>query len=613
MFNITEELKRLPLDPGVYLMKNENGQIIYVGKAIHLKNRVSQYFQQSRNHSMKVKKMVENISSFEYIVTKSELEALILESNLIKKHSPRYNIRLKDDKNYPYIKVNVNASFPKVTVVRKIKKDGAKYFGPYTDTAAMWELIEIIKKTWKLRTCRRNLPRDIGKERPCLNYHIGKCAAPCAGYISEEKYNKMVDEVIIFLSGKYSEVITVLQKEMDLCAQELNFEKAALLRDQMNSIKRIEHKQSVLHSSMEDQDIIAYARSENDTLVQVYFVRIGKLVGREHFLLEDTGDVETEKIIYDFLLQFYADAAFIPKEILLQTGIHDVQVMEQWLSMKRDSKVSLKIPQKGTKHNLLELAKNNAQLSLSQFGEQIKKEELRTKGALREIAQVIGLEKNIVRIEAYDISNTQGIQSVGSMVVFEGGKPKRSDYRKFKIQTVVGPDDYASMQEVLERRLQRLQEDNEASFSKTPDLILVDGGKGQVSIAQKVVDDLGLDIPICGMIKDDRHRTRGLLFQNREVALSVGTEGFNLVARIQDEAHRFAIEYHRKLLGREQIRSIIDDIPGVGKQRKKILIQHFGSVGRLKKAPLEEIEKLEGIPKNVAENIFKFFNPNEPV
>lgn len=613
MFNITEELKRLPLDPGVYLMKNENGQIIYVGKAIHLKNRVSQYFQQSRNHSMKVKKMVENISSFEYIVTKSELEALILESNLIKKHSPRYNIRLKDDKNYPYIKVNVNASFPKVTVVRKIKKDGAKYFGPYTDMAAMWELIEIIKKTWKLRTCRRNLPRDIGKERPCLNYHIGKCAAPCAGYISEEKYNKMVDEVIIFLSGKYSEVITVLQKEMDLCAQELNFEKAALLRDQMNSIKRIEHKQSVLHSSMEDQDIIAYARSENDTLVQVYFVRIGKLVGREHFLLEDTGDVETEKIIYDFLLQFYADAAFIPKEILLQTGIHDVQVMEQWLSMKRDSKVSLKIPQKGTKHNLLELAKNNAQLSLSQFGEQIKKEELRTKGALREIAQVIGLEKNIVRIEAYDISNTQGIQSVGSMVVFEGGKPKRSDYRKFKIQTVVGPDDYASMQEVLERRLQRLQEDNEASFSKTPDLILVDGGKGQVSIAQKVVDDLGLDIPICGMIKDDRHRTRGLLFQNREVALSVGTEGFNLVARIQDEAHRFAIEYHRKLLGREQIRSIIDDIPGVGKQRKKILIQHFGSVGRLKKAPLEEIEKLEGIPKNVAENIFKFFNPNEPV
>lgn len=613
MFNIAEELKKLPQSPGVYLMKNNHGQIIYVGKAINLRNRVKQYFQESRNHSMKVKKMVENIESFEYIVTETELEALVLESNLIKKHSPKYNIRLKDDKNYPYIKVNINDPFPKVTIVRRIKKDKSRYFGPYTDGAAMWELVEIIKKTWRLRTCKRNLPRDIGKERPCLNYHIGQCTAPCAGYISQEEYKLMVDEVVSFLSGKYSQVIKVLEKEMEVAAEELNFEKAALLRDQINSIKRIEHKQAVLHSSMEDQDIIAYSRSENDTLIQVYFVRIGKLVGREHFLLEDTGDIEIEKIIYDFLLQFYADAAFIPKELLIQEEISDHSIMEQWLSMKKGSKVSLKVPQKGTKHNLLELAQKNAEISLEQFGEQMKKEELRTKGALGEIAQVIGIQKDIFRIEAYDISNTQGIQSVGSMVVFEGGKPKRSDYRKFKIKTVIGPDDYGSMREVLERRLRRLNENSENSFSKKPDLILIDGGKGQVSTAEGVIDDLGLDILVCGMIKDDKHRTRGLLYKKKELPLSIGTEGFKLITRIQDEAHRFAIEYHRKLLGKEQIRSIIDDIPGVGKQRKKTLIQHFGSLDKLKKASLDEIRQTPRIPENIALNIYKFFHPHEEI
>lgn len=613
MFNIAEELKKLPQSPGVYLMKNNHGQIIYVGKAINLRNRVKQYFQESRNHSMKVKKMVENIESFEYIVTETELEALVLESNLIKKHSPKYNIRLKDDKNYPYIKVNINDPFPKVTIVRRIKKDKSRYFGPYTDGAAMWELVEIIKKTWRLRTCKRNLPRDIGKERPCLNYHIGQCTAPCAGYISQEEYKLMVDEVVSFLSGKYSQVIKVLEKEMEEAAEELNFEKAALLRDQINSIKRIEHKQAVLNSSMEDQDIIAYSRSENDTLIQVYFVRIGKLVGREHFLLEDTGDIEIEKIIYDFLLQFYADAAFIPKELLIQEEISDHSIMEQWLSMKKGSKVSLKVPQKGTKHNLLELAQKNAEISLEQFGEQMKKEELRTKGALGEIAQVIGIQKDIFRIEAYDISNTQGIQSVGSMVVFEGGKPKRSDYRKFKIKTVIGPDDYGSMREVLERRLRRLNENSENSFSKKPDLILIDGGKGQVSTAEGVIDDLGLDILVCGMIKDDKHRTRGLLYKKKELPLSIGTEGFKLITRIQDEAHRFAIEYHRKLLGKEQIRSIIDDIPGVGKQRKKILIQHFGSLDKLKKASLDEIRQTPRIPENIALSIYKFFHPHEEI
>lgn len=608
VFDMTEELKKLPQEPGVYLMKNDLGQIIYVGKANVLKNRVRQYFQKSRGHSIKVKKMVENIRSFDYIVTSSELEALILESNLIKKHAPRYNIRLKDDKHYPYIKVNVHDAFPKVSVVREIKRDRSKYFGPYTDAAGMWELIEIIKKTWHLRTCRRVLPRDIGKNRPCLNYHIGQCKAPCAGKVSQEDYKQELDEVLSFLSGKYNQVIKALEEDMKTASQELNFEKAAQLRDQINSIKHIEHKQSVLSSSMEDQDIIAYARSENDTLIQVYFVRIGKLVGREHFLLEETADINIQKLIYDFLLQFYADAAFIPKEILLQSDIEDKGVVQEWLSMKKELKVELKVPLQGSKHNLLELAQKNAEISLSQFGDQMKKEEIRTKGALREIKEIIGLERNIIRVEAYDISNTQGVQSVGSMVVFEEGRPKRSDYRKFKIRGVIGPDDYASMREVLERRLERLKKDKEASFSKTPDLILIDGGKGHVSTAQQVMDDLGFSIPICGMVKDDRHRTRGLLYNNEELALSSGTEGFKLIARIQDEAHRFAIDYHRKLLGRDQVRSIIDDIPGVGKKRKKILISHFGSLDRLKKASFEELKKVPGIPESIAQNIYEFFN-----
>ena len=391
-------------------------------------------------------------------------------------------------------------------------------------------------------------------------------------------------------------------------AEELNFEKAALLRDQINSIKHIEHKQSVLNNSMDDQDIMAYARSENDTLIQMYFVRIGKLIGREHFLLEETADIEIETLIYDFLLQFYADAAFIPKEILLQSGITDNEIMQQWLSMKKESKVELKVPLKGAKHSLLELAQKNAEMSLTQFGEQMKKEEIRTLGALGEIQEIIGLKTPIVRMEAYDISNTQGVQSVGSMVVFEGGKPKRSDYRKFKIKSVIGPDDYASMKEVLGRRLQRLKGDTEASFTKIPHLILIDGGKGQVSSAQQVMDDLGFNIPICGMIKDDRHRTRGLLYKNKELPLSVGTEGFKLIARIQDEAHRFAIDYHRKLLGRDQVRSVLDDIPGVGKQRKKILIQHFGSLDKLKKASLDEIKEVKGIPENTALGIYDFFH-----
>ena len=589
-------------------MKNNLDQIIYVGKAKILKNRVSQYFQKSQRHSAKVRRMVENISSFEYIVTDSELEALILESNLIKKHSPKYNIRLKDDKHYPYIKVDIQDDFPKVRVVREIKKDRAKYFGPYTDVGAMWELIEIIKKTWKLRTCRRVLPRDIGKKRPCLNYHIGQCKAPCAGEISKEEYRKEVDEVLSFLSGKYSKIIRLLEEDMQLASDELNFEKAAILRDQIRSIKHIEHKQSVLSSSMEDQDIIAYARSENDSLIQVYFVRTGKLVGREHFLLEETADVEIKQLIYDFLLQFYADAAFIPREVLLQSDIEDKEIMEDWLTMKKGLKVELKVPLKGSKHNLLELAKNNAEITLAQFGEQLKKEEIRTKGALREIREIIGVEKDIIRIEAYDISNTQGIQSVGSMVVFENGRPKRSDYRKFKIKSVVGPDDYASMREVLERRLIRLNEDKEASFSKMPDLILIDGGKGQVSVAKDVMDDLDFTIPICGMVKDDRHRTRGLLYKNQELPISPGTEGFNLITRIQDEAHRFAIDYHRKLMGRDQVRSVMDDIPGVGKKRKEILISHFGSVANIRKASFEEIKEVPQIPEKVAQNTYDFFN-----
>ncbi len=609
MFCIEEELKKLPDQPGVYLMKDQLGNIIYVGKAINLKNRVRQYFQSSKNHSIKVKKMVQHIASFEYIITRSEVEALVLECNLIKKYDPKYNIRLKDDKTYPYIKVNVQDAFPKMTIVRQMKKDGAKYFGPYTNTTAMWEIVDIIKNTWPLRTCSRNLPKDIGKERACLNCHIGKCYAPCEGKISQEAYREMIDEVISFLNGNYKEVIKKLQQDMLKASEELEFERAATLRDQMMAIEKIEQKQTATLSSMLDQDIIAFAKSPEDTLVQVYFVRQGKLVGREHFYLEGTEDETIEEVFRDFLIQFYANATFIPKEIVIERMPNEVDVITDYLSKKREGKVQITVPQKGQKHGLMELASKNAEVTLSQFGDHIKREQQRTQGALEEIQQSLGLTKLPYRMESYDISNTQGIQSVGGMVVFEGGKPKKSDYRKFKIKSILGPNDYGSLEEVLERRLNRMKTEEEGnSFTKIPDLILMDGGKGQVSVAEKVMQRHGLRIPICGMVKDDRHRTRGLLYQGEEILLDSRSEGFKLITRIQDEVHRFSIEYHKKLRSKAQVQSILDDIPGIGKERKKRLLTHFKSVENLRNASLEEIEACEGIPQNVAMSIYQYFH-----
>ncbi|NLK97720.1 MAG: excinuclease ABC subunit UvrC [Epulopiscium sp.] len=619
MFDIQEELKKLPQKPGVYLMKDQFENIIYVGKAVNLRNRVRQYFQSSRNHSPKVQKMVLHIKEFEYIVTDSEVEALILECNLIKKYRPKYNIRLKDDKHYPYIKITVNEAYPKVFMTRKLLKDKAKYFGPYTDGLALKETLELIKKHWPIRTCNRVLPRDIGKERPCLQYHIGQCKAPCAGLISEEDYKKMIAEIISFLDGKYEDVIKELENQMQVASEELNFEKAAQLRDQILSIKRIAQKQNMINASMEDQDVIAFAKKEDEALVQVYFVRGGKVVGREHFLLDGVDETSSTDIMTSFIKQFYAGTTFIPKEIILQEEIDELEIIQSWLSDRKGHKVYIKVPKKGEKSKLVEMAEKNAELTLNQFGEEMKRKEQRTKGAVEEIQNAIGIEETIHRIEAYDISNTQGIEAVGSMVVFEGGKPKRSDYRKFKIKSVLGPNDYASMEEVIRRRFTHAKEEleglkekgltvDEGKFTKLPQLILIDGGKGQIHAAQKVLEELNISIPVCGMVKDDKHRTRGLLYNDEEIGPPLGTEGFKLITRIQDEAHRFAIEYHRKLRSKAQIQSVLDEIPGVGSVRKKALLEHFGSVQRLKEASIEEIRQVEGIPNNIAEQIFNFFH-----
>ena len=619
MFDIKEELKKLPDKPGVYLMKDDSDTIIYVGKAVNLKNRVRQYFQSSRNHSPKVKKMVPKIKEFEYIVTDSELEALILESNLIKKHRPKYNVLLKDDKSYPYIKATVQEEFPRVFLTRKIKQDKAKYFGPYTDTGAVRETLDLIHKIWPIRTCNRILPRDIGKERPCLNYHIGQCKAPCAGYISFLEYRKIVDEILEFLGGKHEPIIHQLEGKMEKAAETLNFEQAADIRDQIHSIGRLAQKQKMIHASMEDQDIIAFARAHGEALVQVFFIRGGKLIGREHFMMDGVDDMTRGEVMNSFVKQFYSGTPFIPKEIILQEEIDEANIIQTWLSNKRGQKVYIHVPRKGEKSKLVELAAKNAIITLEQFGEKIKREQQRTQGALQQIQQMLGLEQNIYRIEAFDISNTQGFESVGSMVVFEGGKPKRSDYRKFRIKFVVGPDDYASMEEVLQRRFKRaLNERQElkkkgfemelGKFSTLPDLILMDGGKGQVNVAEKVLSDLGLSIPVCGMVKDDRHRTRGLLYQNKEINCPMSTEGMKLVTRIQDEAHRFAIEYHRKLRSKQQIQSILDEIPGIGPVRRKNLLQHFGSVNKIKKASLDELKSVTSMNEKSAESVYQFFH-----
>ena len=618
MFHFEEELKKLPAKPGVYIMHDKDDAIIYVGKAISLRNRVRSYFRESTNKSPKIEKMVTKIARFEYIVTDSELEALVFENNLIKEHNPKYNTMLKDDKTYPYIKVTMGEDFPRVLFSRQMKKDKSRYFGPFTSAFAVKDTIELINKLYKLRTCNRVLPRDIGLERPCLNYHIGQCMAPCQEYVTKEEYRAQVEQALDFLNGNFAPILNSLKQKMEEASENLEFEDAIRYRDLYNSVKQVAQKQKITDSDGEDKDIIALARDENDAVVQVFFVRGGMLIGREHFIMTRTEDCTQAQVLLDFVKQFYAGTPFIPKELMLQHEIEDIPVLEQWLSARKGSKVHIHVPKKGTKEKLVELAATNAKLVLSKDRERIKREEGRTIGAVKEICELLSIpEAN--RMEAFDISNISGFENVGSMVVYEKGKPKRSDYRKFKIKTVAGPDDYACMKEVLTRRFQHGMEETKeleekqmekefGSFTRFPDLLLMDGGKGQVNVALQVLSELGLSIPVCGMVKDDNHRTRGLYYQNREIAIDTRSEGFKLITRIQDEAHRFAIEYHRSLRSKEQVRSVLDGIPGVGPARRKALMRDFKSIDEIRQADVARLSQVPEIPGHVAEEIYSFFH-----
>ena len=618
MFQIEEELKKLPAKPGVYIMHDQDDAIIYVGKAISLRNRVRSYFRESTNKSPKIEKMVTKIARFEYIVTDSELEALVLENNLIKEHNPRYNTMLKDDKTYPYIKVTMGEDFPRVLFSRQMKKDKSRYFGPFTSAFAVKDTIELINRLYKLRTCSRVLPRDIGLERPCLNYHIGQCMAPCQEYVTKEEYRAQVEQALDFLNGNFDPILNSLQRKMEEASERLDFEEAIRYRDLYNSVKQVAQKQKITDSDGEDKDIIALARDEDDAVVQVFFVRGGKLIGREHFIMTRTQDCTQAQVLLDFVKQFYAGTPFIPRELMLQHEIEDIPVLEQWLSARKGSRVYIRVPKKGTKEKLVELAATNAKLVLSKDRERIKREEGRTIGAVKEICALLSIpEAN--RMEAFDISNISGFENVGSMVVYEKGKPKRSDYRKFKIKTVAGPDDYACMKEVLTRRFRHGMEEAKeledkqlekefGSFTRFPDLLLMDGGKGQVNVALQVLSELGLSIPVCGMVKDDNHRTRGLYYQNREIEIDTRSEGFKLITRIQDEAHRFAIEYHRSLRSKEQVRSVLDGIPGVDPARRKALMRDFRSIDEIRQADVERLSQVPEIPEHIAEEIYSFFH-----
>ncbi len=619
MFDIQEELAKLPQQPGVYIMRDALDDIIYIGKAIKLRNRVRQYFRKSTNHTNKIKRMAASVVRFEYIVTDSELEALILECNLIKKHRPKYNTMLKDDKNYPYIKVSIGEKYPRVMIYREMKKDKSKYYGPYTSGYAAKETIDLVRKLYKIRTCNRNLPKDIGKERACLYYHIHQCEGPCQGYVTEDAYRENVDKVVDFLNGHYDPVINKLEKDMYEASEAMEFEKAAELRDQLESIRIVAQKQKIIDTAMDDKDVIAFAKSDKEAIIQVFFIRNGKMIGREHFRLDDVEDLTNSDIMTTFVKQFYSGTPYIPKELMLQEELDEAKIIQSWLSNKRGKKVHIKVPRKGEKSRLVELASQNATLMLNQFGDQLKRDEARTMGAMAEIQEIIGHDEQIYRVEAYDISNTQGFESVGSMVVFEGGKPKRSDYRKFKIKHVTGPNDYASMHEVLTRRFNHALKEQEeiltkgldpslGKFIRLPDLILMDGGKGQVGIAKQVLEEVGLDILVCGMVKDDQHRTRGLLYEGQELSMKKTSEGFKLITRIQDEAHRFAINYHKKLRNKKQIQSILDEINGIGPARRKALVNHFGSVNKIKALSAEEIAEAPTMNKNLAQNVYNFFH-----
>ena len=621
MFDIQEELKKLPNCPGVYIMHDEKDAIIYVGKAVNLHNRVRSYFRKNIGRGPQIDKMVTLISRFEYIVTDSELEALVLENNLIKEHSHKYNTLLKDDKTYPYIKVTMGESYPRVLFSRQMKKDRSRYFGPYSSAAKVKETIDLINKLYQLRTCNKNLPRDCGNERACLNYHIKQCLAPCQGNITEEEYQAQVKKALDFLNGSYQDTLKDLGEKMQAAAENLEFEEAARYRDLYNSVNEIATRQKITDSDGEDKDIIALAADERDAVVQVFFVRDGKLIGREHFYMTHVSETPEAQILLDFVKQFYAGTPFIPRELMLQEAIEDMEVIEQWLTRRKGSRVYIKVPKIGYKEKLVELAAKNAMLVLSQDKERIRREEGRTIGAVKEIAGLLGLSE-VSRMEAFDISNISGFANVGSMIVYEKGKPKRSDYRKFRIKTVSGPDDYACMKEVLTRRFvhgmeeQKILEDKElekefGSFTKFPDLLLMDGGKGQVNIALQVLSELHLNIPVCGMVKDDNHNTRGLYYNNEEIQIDRYSEGFKLITRIQDEAHRFAIEYHRSLRSKAQVQSVLEGIPGVGPSRRKALMRRFKSIEEIKNAEVEALAGVDEIPESVARGIYEFFHEKE--
>lgn len=618
MFNIEEELKKLPDTPGVYIMHDARDAIIYIGKAVSLRKRVHQYFQASHNEGIKKARMVKQIARFEYIITDSELEALVLECNLIKEHRPKYNTMLRDDKTYPYIRVTVGEDFPRVLFSRQQKKDKSRYFGPYTSAGAVKDTIELINKLYQLRTCNRSLPKDTGKDRPCLNYHIHQCMAPCQGYISKEEYRKRVDAAVEFLNGNYAPMMKSLEEKMQEASERLEFEKAIEYRELLGSVKQIAQKQKITHTDGEDKDIVALAADDRDAVVQVFFIRDGKLIGRDHFYVKIGNEDSKGQILNTFLKQFYSGTPFIPKEIMLQQDIEEREVLAEWLSEKRGGKVYIRVPQKGMKEKLVELAKKNAQLVLSQDREKMKREEGRTIGALKEIEKLLGLE-GLNRVEAFDISNINGFETVGSMIVYEKGKPKRSDYRKFKLRSVTGPDDYASMYEVLTRRFTHGMKEREeledkelskeyGSFTRFPDLIMMDGGKGQVNVALRVLEELGLHIPVCGMVKDDNHRTRGLYYHNQEIPIDRHGEGFKLITRIQDEAHRFAIEYHRSLRSKEQVHSVLDDIPGIGATRRKALMKSFQSLDGIRAADVETLAALPSMNQQAAQSVYEFFH-----
>ena len=621
MFDIEEELKKLPAHPGVYIMHDDKDAIIYVGKAISLKNRVRQYFQKSRNLGIKKEQKVEQIARFEYIITDSVLEALVLESNLIKEHRPKYNTMLKDDKNYPFIKVTVGEAFPRIMMARKMKKDKSRYFGPYTSGGAVKDVIELTRKLYHLRSCSRSLPKDIGKERPCLYYHIKQCNAPCQGYISQEDYKKQVEGLLDFLNGNHKEILKELRQKMLSASEKMDFEEAAQYRDLIQSVEKIGERQKITDQHKEDKDIIAAAMEGEDAVTQVFFVRDGKLIGRDHFYMKIAPGDDRKGVLSSFLKQFYAGTPFIPKEIMLQEEVEDLELISQWLEKKKGQKVRIAVPKKGTKEKLVELAYQNAQMVLQRDRERIKREEGRTIGAVKEIAELLGL-KEVNRIEAFDISNISGFQSVGSMVVYEKGKPKKSDYRKFRIKWVKGPNDYASMEEVLTRRfVHGLDEQEErktenledayGSFTRFPDLLMMDGGRGQVNIALEVLQKLNLNIPVCGMVKDDHHRTRGLYYNNVEIPISRDSEGFKLITRIQDEAHRFAIEYHRSLRSKGQVHSVLDDIPGIGPARRKALMKHFKGLEGIRDASREELAAVDSMNEKSAAEVYEFFHKGE--